>query len=104
MTATTYPMTTAPSARAATISRTLKAEWTKLRTLRSTWRTVAGALAVSIGLGAAIVASQVSQWDTMTAKQRQVFDATSTSMISVLFAAVVLGALAVRTITSEYTS
>lgn len=102
MTAITYPMTTAPGARATTISRTFKAEWTKLRTLRSTWRTVAGALTISIGLGAAVVASQVSQWDSMTAKQHQVFDATSTSMIGMLFAAVLLGALAVRTITSEY--
>jgi ABC-2 type transport system permease protein len=96
--------TTAPPARALTMSRTLKAEWTKLRTLRSTWRTVAGAMAISIGLGAAIVASQVSQWATMTAQQRQAFDATATSMIGLLFAAVLLGALAVRSITSEYST
>jgi ABC-2 type transport system permease protein len=102
MTATTYPLVTAPATPAAAVSRTFRAEWTKLRTLRSTWRTIAVAVAISIGLGAAIVSSQVSQWDSLSAKQRLAFDATSSSMIGVLFAAVVLGALAVRTITAEY--
>ena len=102
MSTTTYPLTTARSAPATTMSRSLKAEWTKLRTLRSTWRTVAAALVISIGLGTAIVASQVAQWDTMTVKQHQAFDATSTTMIGLLFASVVLGALAVRSMTAEY--
>jgi ABC-2 type transport system permease protein len=104
VTATAYPADIARITRATTINRTYKAEWTKLRTLRSTWRTVAGAMAISTGLGAAIVASQVSQWDTMTAKQHQTFDATSTSMIGLLFAAVILGALGVRSMTAEYTT
>ena len=48
----------------------LKAEWTKLRTLPSTWRTVVMAVVISIGLGAILCVSQVQQWATMTAQQR----------------------------------
>jgi ABC-2 type transport system permease protein len=102
MNVASFPLTTTAPTRAMTIRRTFNAEWTKLRTLRSTWRTAATATVISIGLGAAVVASQVSQWDSMTAKQHQAFDATSASMIGLLFAAVILGALAVRTITGEY--
>ena len=33
-------------------ARTVKAEWTKLRTLPSTWRAVVMAFVISVGLGA----------------------------------------------------
>jgi ABC-type transport system involved in multi-copper enzyme maturation permease subunit len=82
----------------------LKAEWTKLRTLSSTWRSVGAALVISLGLGTALVFSQVSSWKSMTPEQHAHFDPTSASMIGVLFAAVIMGALAVRSITSEYSS
>lgn len=87
-----------------TMADTLKAEWTKIRTLRSTWFTVAGAVLASVGLAALICVAQVSQWDQMSPKQRIEFDPTSTALIGVLFAAVILGSLAVRAITSEYSS
>ena len=91
------------------ISRTLKAhilkaEWTKLRTLPSTWRTAALTLAMGIGFSVAVAFSEISQWHTMTAQQRQVFDPTSASMSGVMIAAVVLGTLAVRTVTAEYST
>ena len=104
MSAATYPSTQARPARATVISRTLKAEWTKLRTLPSTWRTAALTLALSVGFGTAVAFSEVSQWHTMTAQQRQAFDPTSASMSGVMIAAVVLGTLAVRTVTAEYSS
>jgi hypothetical protein len=87
-----------------TMADTLKAEWTKIRTLRSTWFTVGGAVFASVGLAALICVAQVSQWDQMSPKQRLEFDPTSTALIGVLFAAVILGSLAVRAITSEYSS
>ena len=104
MSATTYASTLARPMRATLISRTLKAEWTKLRTLPSTWRTAALTLALGVGFGVAVAFSEVSQWHTMTAQQRQVFDPTSASMSGVMIAAVVLGALAVRTVTAEYST
>src|ERR1019366_5125052 len=104
MSATTCIRTPARTARATSISRTLKAEWTKLRTLPSTWRTIALTLALGTGFSVAVAFSQISQWHTMTAQQRQVFDPTSASMSGVMIAAVVLGALAVRTVTAEYST
>jgi ABC-type transport system involved in multi-copper enzyme maturation permease subunit len=104
MTTAAYPLTTPRPGRFTALTRTFNAEWTKLHTLRSTWRSVAVAVALSVGLGTALVASQVASWQSMTAQQHRDFDATSHSLIGVLFAAVVLGALAVRSITGEYSS
>jgi ABC-2 type transport system permease protein len=109
MTATTCIYTPARPVRATSIrgtrqARIFKAEWTKLRTLPSTWRTAALTLTLGIGFSVAVALSEISQWHTMTARQRQVFDPTSASMSGVMIAAVVLGALAVRTVTAEYST
>ena len=100
MSTTTYtpPLRLGP---ATTINRHLKAEWTKLRTLPSTWRTAAFAGALAIGFTAAVDLSQLSR-HSMTAQQYQSFDATSASLFGVIIAATLLGALAVRTVTAEY--
>ena len=104
MSAATCPSTPVRLVRASLVSRTLKAEWTKLRTLPSTWRTAALTLALGVGFGVAVAFSEVSQWHTMTAQQRQAFDPASASMSVVMIAAVVLGTLAVRTVTAEYST
>jgi ABC-2 type transport system permease protein len=104
MTATAYVTTAVPSDRAVNMAATVKAEWTKLRTLRSTWYTLGGAAIASIVLGALVSLATVSQWDQMTAKQRLSFDPTSTALIGVLFASVIIGSLAVRAITSEFST
>src|ERR1700761_8342227 len=85
MSATTYT-TTPPAGPATTINRHLKGEWTKLRTLPSTWRTAALAGALSIGLTAAVDLQQVN----LTAQQRHTFDATSASLFAVIIAATLL--------------
>jgi len=95
----------APPVRNSTITRTVKAEWTKLRTLPSTWRTAVMAVTISIGLGAVLCISQANQWATMTAQQRRTFDPTACSLAGFfLVGAVLLGALAVRTVTAEYST
>jgi ABC-2 type transport system permease protein len=104
MAAITLDTRTVAPVRPTTILDTFKAEWTKLRTLRSTWFTVAGSVLFSVALAALICVATVAQWDTMSASQRADFDPTSTALIGVLFAACILGSLAVRAITSEYTS
>ncbi len=82
------------------ISRHLKGEWTKLRTLPSTWRTALLSAVLAIGFTVAVDLSQVN----LTAQQRHNFDATSASLFGVLIAATLLGALAVRTVTAEYST
>jgi hypothetical protein len=104
MSATTYRIPPARPVRAAASRKALKAEWTKLRTLPSTWRTAIVALVVAVGWSVAVVAIQLSQWHAMSAQQRRVFDPTSTSLSGVMLAAVVLGALGVRAVTGEYST
>jgi hypothetical protein len=104
MAAITLDPRTTPPVRPTNILDTFRAEWTKLRTLRSTWFTVGGAVVTSVALAALICVASVSQWDKMSPPQRADFDATSTALIGVLFAAAILGSLAVRAITSEYTT
>ena len=74
MSVTTYPTAPAlpvrPTNMTTNFSRILKGEWTKLRTLPSTWRTAVFAFVFSIGAGAVLVISQASQWTTMTPAQR----------------------------------
>jgi ABC-type transport system involved in multi-copper enzyme maturation permease subunit len=83
--------------------RIAKAEWTKLRTLPSTWRTAVMALVISVALGTILCVSQVQQWTKMTAGQRQTFDPTACSLFGVVFVgAVLLAALGVRAMTAEY--
>src|ERR1700722_2268730 len=87
----------------ATIRRALKSEWTKLRTLPSTWRTAVIAVAISIGLGAVLCISQAHQWTTMTTAQRATFDPTACSLGGFfLVGAVLLGSLGVRVVSAEY--
>ena len=63
-----------------TTRRIGRAEWTKLRTLPSTWRTAAITVAMAIGFEVAVAYSQMAQWHALTAQQRQLFDPASASM------------------------
>jgi ABC-2 type transport system permease protein len=101
MSTTTYtpPL---PARPATTINRYLKAEWTKLRTLPSTWRRAALAAVLTIGFTAIIDLDQVSHG--LNAQQRHSFDATSASLFGIIIFATLLGGLAVRMVTAEYST
>jgi ABC-2 type transport system permease protein len=98
---TTTLSTPLPTRPATTIHRHLKSEWTKLRTMPSTWRMAAFAVVLAIGFTAAVDLAQLSR-ARMTAQQLQGFDATSASLFGVIIVATLLGSLAVRTVTAEY--
>jgi ABC-2 type transport system permease protein len=101
----THLTPTASQMRTPRIGRAVKAEWTKLRTLSSTWRTAVMATVISIALGTILCLSQVQQWKNMTAQQRLVFDPTACSLFGVVFVgAVMLAALGVRSVTAEYST
>jgi hypothetical protein len=87
-----------------TTRRIARAEWTKLRTLPSTWRTAVLTVVMAIGFGVALAFSQMSQWHTMTAQQRQVFDPASPGLaLAVLggYAAIALAAATLRASRSD---
>jgi ABC-2 type transport system permease protein len=105
MTTITYPArVTTTTTRQASGVTTVKGEWTKLRTWRTTWVSVGIAAATSLALAVVACAAQVSQWKSMSASERADFDATSLALIGVLFMAMILGGLGVRAMATEYSS
>jgi ABC-type transport system involved in multi-copper enzyme maturation permease subunit len=91
-----------PSGRVAT--NVLAAEWTKLRSLRSTWWTLLIAAVTTIGLSAMISAIYVAQYATLSAQEKAGFDAASFSLTGGVLAQFAIAVLGVKIMTSEYGS
>jgi ABC-type transport system involved in multi-copper enzyme maturation permease subunit len=83
---------------------TLHAEWTKARTLRSTWVIAAGSVALSLLFAAIVATSQANDWAEMTAAERAAFDPTSVALVGVLFTTILFGAFAVRAVAGEHST
>jgi ABC-2 type transport system permease protein len=96
------PVLRSPAARP--MARAVRSEYTKLRTVRANWMIVIGSMLGAVGLAAANSFSATGNWDHMDAAERARFDPTSTALVGVLFGALVLGALAVRVMTTEHTT
>jgi ABC-2 type transport system permease protein len=83
----------------------LLSEFTKIRSVRSTYWTLLVLLAVSVGLGAAICAATASHWNQMAPPDQATFDPTQTSLAGLFYLGqlviVVLGAMA---LTAEYST
>jgi ABC-2 type transport system permease protein len=79
-----------------------RAEWTKMRSVRSTMWTLVVTVALAVGFAALVGVSQVNSWDTLTPVQRLRFDPTSLSLSGVFLAQMAIGVLGVLMITSEY--
>src|SRR5687768_933292 len=84
--------------------RAVRAEWTKLRTVRSTWSNLSIAAGMSIVLSVLLAFAAVSDWDELDADARADFDPTSAGLIGVLLSGLVMGSIAIRSIAGEYTS
>ena len=82
----------------------MRAEWVKLRSLRSTyWSLLAGAVLV-VGLGAVFAAAYGSYYQSASPSERATFDPTTISLSGVWFGQLAVGVLGVLTITAEYAS
>jgi hypothetical protein len=80
----------------------IRAEWTKLRSVRSTVWTLLATVGLAIGFGALIGASQMSSWDDLDPAERLRFDPTSFSLSGLFMAQLAVGVLGVLIVTSEY--
>ena len=87
-----------------TIGGVIRSEWTKFRSLRSTYLMLLASVVLTIGLGALISAVTANQWDNIGAKEKAVFDAVSTSLNGVRIAELVIGVLGVLFVSSEYST
>ncbi len=78
----------------------LRSEWTKLRSLRSTYWSAGFIVAATVGI--AVVMG--IRWSRQSGSLPPDFDATNVSLSGVYLAQLVVGALGVLTISSEYTT
>ena len=82
----------------------LRSEWTKLRSVRSTYWILAAAAAATIGLGALLSAFYTLNYTTMSVADRAAFDPTRYALSGLNLAQLAIGVLGVLVITSEYAS
>jgi len=83
---------------------TLAAEWTKLRSVRSTVATLLATAVLIVGFAVLFSLGQVSRWDQLSARQRATFHPATLSVAGVLFAELAIGALGVLAMSAEYTT
>jgi len=96
------PVRMKPKGRVAT--NVLASEWTKMRSVRSTYWTLLAAAVLTIGLSAIVCAVYVAQYAHLSAKDRIGFNAASTSLTGGVLARLAIAVLGVLVITSEYGS
>src|SRR5580700_9677302 len=82
----------------------MHSEWTKLRTVRSSYWTLFAAVAAMVGLSAILCAVYVAQYAHVNASDRATFDPASFSLTGSFLAQLAIGVLGVLVITNEYGS
>ena len=100
-----HPPVLPPPAGRAGFPGTLRSEFTKIRSVRSTYWTLLVLLVVSIGIGAAITGGTAANWSHTSPADRATFDPTQASVAGLFYVGqlviVVLGAIV---LTAEYST
>ncbi len=86
------------------VAGNLAAEWTKLRSVRSTVFSLLATAIVGVGFAVLIAFGTVSRWDRMEPQRRLTFQPATFSVSGVLFAQLVIGALGVLAMSAEYST
>jgi len=87
-----------------TYNRLFRAEWVKLRSLRSSGWTLSTMVVAGIGFSALLCALTASHWSHVSAANRATWDPTNQSLVGTVFGQLAIGVLGVLAVTSEYTS
>ncbi|NNN08775.1 MAG: ABC transporter permease subunit [Acidimicrobiaceae bacterium] len=103
LTYTSSDLAPASHARVRTTSA-LRAEWTKLRSVRSTAWTILALAGITLGVAAIAGSTVSSSWHTMSAFERQTFDPTGLSLRGMLFGQLVIGVLGILVMSAEYST
>ena len=82
----------------------LASEWTKIRSVRSTYWTLLITAATTIGLSALVCAVFAAQYAHLSPQEKAGFDPASFSLIGGILAQLAIAVLGVMVITSEYAS
>jgi ABC-type transport system involved in multi-copper enzyme maturation permease subunit len=80
----------------------VRAEWTKLRSVRSTYWTLLATGGVMVGISALLCAAYVSRYDRLSALERATFKPVGFSLNGIFLAQLAIGVLGVLVITSEF--
>lgn len=87
-----------------TIASTIRSEWLKFRTIRSSVISVLTMFVLTLGLGALVTIAVHGHWNTMTAANKIGFDPVATSLVGVILAQFAVGVIGALFVTSEYSS
>lgn len=82
--------------------RVFRSEWIKLRSLRSTWLTLAGAVLAIIAIGTIVGYATNAHWSSIGPVERARFEPISRSLVGVNLAQLIVGVLGVLLISGEY--
>jgi len=85
-------------------SGALRAEWTKIRSVRSTAWCLLATVVAGIGIGILASASEASRWRSGGVVDMLLFDPTSVSLTGLIFGQLAIGVLGVLTMSAEYGS
>jgi ABC-2 type transport system permease protein len=80
----------------------IRSEWIKLRSVRSTYLTMLGAILFAVVLGMIDTSSIARNWATMTAQDRASFDPVGDSLAGLQLGELAFGVLGVLAISTEY--
>ncbi len=85
-----------------TPARVVRSEWIKLRSLRSSWITLAVAFVLMVGVGVLVCWSVNARWDHLSVQERLRFDPLFRSLVGINLAQLALAVLGVLVVTGEY--
>jgi ABC-2 type transport system permease protein len=94
--------TIAPATSRYRLGAVMRSEWTKVRSVRSTTRTLALTLVLTIGIGVIAASTEASRWTHASAATRLTFDPTNLSLTGILFGQIMIGILGVLVVSAEY--
>jgi len=96
--AASAPRVLPASAGRATFGGALRSEWTKIRSVLSTYWTLLALAVVTVGFGA------LASWGAATHEHGPLFDATQRSLGGLYISQLIMGVLGVLVVTSEYST
>lgn len=93
---------TQTSPRGAVIPAVVRAEWTKLRSVRSTVWSLVATIGITVALGMLFCFAYTRRFDRLGLRERLTFDPTAQSLRGLFLAQLAIGVLGVLVISSEY--
>jgi ABC-2 type transport system permease protein len=85
-----------------TWSGVIRSEWIKMRSLRSTWLTLGGAVLAVVAIGTIVGYATNAHWSSLSPEDRAQFEPIGRSLVGVNLAQLIVGVLGVLLITGEY--